>query len=116
MFVPATAEAARTSTPLNPEPKLTLVYSSQLAELIQPTSLPPPVSAVASVPVEFCAAYCEAVTVIVPEPPPVDVPLGIFHCCWVESAQVSMSSLELVLPPGSVRQSPEFGFTSSPLD
>ena len=64
-----------------PLPKLTPVYSSQLAELIQPTSLPPPVSAVASFIVEFCAAYCDAVTVIVPEPPPVDVPLGIFHCC-----------------------------------
>src|SRR6185437_2426334 len=42
-------------------------------------------------------------------------PLGSVHCCCAESVQVSMSSRAPVLPPGSVRQSPEFGLTSSPL-
>ena len=63
MLVPVSAEAMRACTlPDSPLPKLTPVYSSQLAELIQPTSLPPPASAVASFRVEFCAAYCEAVS------------------------------------------------------
>src|ERR1039457_4802646 len=52
------------------------------------------------------------VTVTVLLPPP---PLGTVHFCWAESVQVSMSSRELVLPPGSVRHRPELGLTSSPL-
>ena len=47
-------------------------------------------------------------------PPP--LPLGRVHFCWAEPVQVSMSSREPVLPPGSVRHRPELGLTSSPLD
>ncbi len=47
-------------------------------------------------------------------PPP--LPAGRVHCWSALSAQVSMSSLAVVLPPGSVRHRPELGFTSSPLD
>src|SRR5690349_21834079 len=43
------------------------------------------------------------------------VPAGTVHCCCAEPVQVSMSIRALVLPPGSVRHSPEFGLTSSPL-
>jgi hypothetical protein len=41
---------------------------------------------------------------------------GPVHCWSVASVQVSMSSRELVSPPGSVRQSWEVGLTSSPFD
>ena len=47
---------------------------------------------------------------------PVVPPDGRFHTCAAESVQVSSSSCALGLPPGSVRHSPEFGLTSSPLD
>jgi hypothetical protein len=54
--VPVTAEATRAATcPVRPLPKFTPAYSSQLEELIQPTSSPPPVSDVGSVPTLLAA-------------------------------------------------------------
>src|SRR3984957_11745687 len=47
---------------------------------------------------------------------PVVPPEGRFHICAAESVQASSSSCPLGLPPGSVRHSPEFGLSSSPLD
>ncbi len=44
------------------------------------------------------------------------VPLGSVHICPAAAVQVLMSSAVAVLLPGSVRHSPEFGLTSSPLD
>ena len=51
-----------------------------------------------------------------PPPPPPPLPVGSVQSCWAEPVQVSMSSRAPVLPPGSVRHSPELGLTSSPLD
>src|SRR5689334_14889838 len=52
------------------------------------------------------------VTVTVLPPPE---PVGMVQICWAEPVHVSMSSRAPVLAPGTVRHSPEFGFTSSPL-
>src|SRR5882757_2064444 len=51
-----------------------------------------------------------------PPPPPPPLPVGSVQCCCAEPVQVSMSSRAPVLPPGSVRQRPELGLTSSPFD
>src|SRR6202044_705522 len=57
-----------------------------------------------------------AVPQVPPPPPPPPLPVGRVHFCCAEAVQVSMSSRAPVLPPGSVRHSPEDGLTSSPLD
>jgi hypothetical protein len=69
-------EAIRAVTELRPLPKLTPVYSSQLLLLIQPTSWPPPVPVVVSVPTLLLAENCDAVTLTEPEPSPVPLRLG----------------------------------------
>ncbi len=48
-------------------------------------------------------------------PPPPPPPAGSVHCWLAAPVQVSMSSREPALPPGSVRHRPEFGLTNSPL-
>src|ERR1700728_3273796 len=83
----------------------------------------PSVASAAGVPafwIEEAVVGWFSATLAVPQLPPVPVPpplpVGNVHCWSVAPVQVSMSSLDPVLPPGSVRQSPEFGLTSSPLD
>src|ERR1700750_2623929 len=82
----------------------------------------PSTAAEAGVPafsVEEAVAGLFSATLVVPQvagPPPPPPPAGSVHCWSVAPVQVSMSSRDPVLPPGSVRQSPEFGLTSSPLD
>src|ERR1700757_4988216 len=67
--------------------------------------------------VEEAVAVLFSATLVVPQVPvPPPPPVGSVHCWSVAPVQVSMSSLDPVLPPGSVRQSPELGLTSSPLD
>src|SRR6266700_3751898 len=44
------------------------------------------------------------------------LPMGLLQRCCTEPVQVAMSSRAAVLPLGSVRQRPDFGLTSSPLD
>src|SRR5580658_294556 len=51
---------------------------------------------------------------VVPQLPP--VPEGSVQICCAEPVQVSRSSREPALPPGSVRHRLACGFTSSPLD
>ena len=82
----------------------------------------PSVASAAGVPafsVEEAVVVLFSATFVVPQvplPPPPPLPAGSVHCWSVAPVQVSMSSLDPVLPPGSVRQSPELGLTSSPLD
>src|SRR5579872_4147440 len=57
----------------------------------------------------FSAAFVVPQEPVPPPPPP--LPVGSVHCWSVAPVQVSMSSLDPVLPPGSVRQSPELGLT-----
>ena len=85
----------------------------------------PSVASAAGVPafsVEEAVVVLFSATFVVPQvpppppPPPPPLPVGSVHCWSVAPVQVSMSSLDPVLPPGSVRQSPELGLTSSPLD
>src|SRR5689334_6231882 len=67
--------------------------------------------------VEEAVAVLPSATFVVPqEPVPPPLPVGSVHCWSAAPVQVSMSSRDPALPPGSVRQSPEFGLTSSPLD
>src|ERR1700733_2679724 len=83
----------------------------------------PSVASAAGVPafsIEEAVVGWFSATFVVPQLPPVPVPpplpVGSVHCWSVAPVQVSMSSLDPVLPPGSVRHSPELGLTSSPLD
>src|SRR6266852_2463206 len=98
------------------EPRSTSSHCGSENALDQRVPVLPSTAAEAGKPafsVEEAVAVLFSAILVVPQPP-LPPPLGRVHCCWAESVQVSMSSRTLVLPPGSVRHSPELGLTSSP--
>src|SRR5882724_10126143 len=102
------------------EPRSTSSHCGSEKALDQRVPVLPSTASAAGVPafsVEDAVAVLFSARLVVPHvpPPPPPLPVGRVHCCWAESVQVSMSSRALVLPPGSVRHSPELGLTSSPL-
>src|SRR6185437_7039925 len=102
------------------EPRSTSSHCGSEKALDQRVAVLPSVASAAGVPafsVEEAVVVLFSATSVVPHVPfPPPLPVGSVHCWPVAPVQVSMSSREPVLPPGSVRQSPELGLTSSPLD
>src|SRR5260370_1176913 len=100
------------------DPRSTWSHCGSLKALDQRVPVLPSTAFAAGNPafsVEDAVAALLSAMFVVPHPPP-PPPLGAVHFCWAEPVQVSMSSREPVLPPGSVRHRLEFGLTSSPLD
>src|ERR1700726_3348365 len=105
------------------DPRATSSHCGSENALDQRVPVLPSTTALAGEPafsVEEAVAVLFSATFVVPQPPPPPppppLPVGSVHCWSAAPVQVSMSSLDPVLPPGSVRQSPELGLTSSPLD
>src|SRR6267154_3603972 len=104
------------------EPRSTSSHCGSEKALDQRVPVLPSTASAAGVPafsVEDAVAVLFRARLVVPQlppppPPPPPLPVGRVHFCWAEAVQVSMSSRALVLPPGSVRHSPELGLTSSP--